>query len=151
MDLAIRSRGDVHIVGDEDEGGAVLPKFVDQLEDVLAGLAVEIAGQFISKEDRRFSGEGAGEGDPLLLATRELDGIVVSPLTESDFLKQLSGPFLRLFLAAQFEREEDVLVRGLIGKKLERLKDEAELASPDASQFVFGKVVDRLAFQQDLA
>ena len=49
-----------------------------QLDDLAAGLAVEVAGRLVGEEERRIVGERARDGDALLLAARELRRIVMA-------------------------------------------------------------------------
>ena len=49
-------------------------KVGNQPEDIGAGLGVEVAGRLVRQENRRVHGEGAGDGDTLALATRQLIG-----------------------------------------------------------------------------
>ena len=43
---------------------------MQQVKDHAAGLFVEVAGRLIGQDQVRFVGQGAGDGDALLLATR---------------------------------------------------------------------------------
>ncbi len=85
-DRHVGNRGDLGIVGDEDERRA--SRAVDlqqQVDDVAAGRAVEIAGRFVRQQDRRVVGERAGDRDALLLAARELRRVVMAAAREPDF------------------------------------------------------------------
>ena len=57
------------------QGGAVGARQLEQqVDDLPAGLAVEIAGRLVGQQQRGPADEGAGEGDPLLLAAGQLAG-----------------------------------------------------------------------------
>ena len=58
-------------VGD-DEGGATLHEALEGFVDEALGLAVEGGGGFVEEEDFRICEDGAGNGDALALAAREL-------------------------------------------------------------------------------
>ncbi len=68
-------------MGDQHQGGADLG---DQLEHQvgggLAGGGVEVAGRLVREQQRRPDRQGAGQGDALLLAPRQLVRIVPQPL-----------------------------------------------------------------------
>ena len=64
----------------------------EQLQDAAAGGAVEVAGGLVGEQDGRPGGEGARQGDPLLLAARELARVVVAAVGEADGGQQLVGP-----------------------------------------------------------
>src|SRR5512139_2427858 len=76
---------DVGLVGDHDDGQALL--LVEGLEDVhdlRARLAVEIAGRLVGQDQGRIVEQGPGDGHALLLAARQLVGLVVGPFLEAD-------------------------------------------------------------------
>ena len=78
-DRQIGDRGDLGIVGDEDErrlAGAV--NLQEQVDDMSARRAVEVAGRLVGQQDRRVVRERARDGDALLLAARELRRIVMA-------------------------------------------------------------------------
>ncbi len=66
-------------------------EFEQEFEHVLAVGGVEIAGGLVSHENRRARHEGSGEGDALLLAAGELDGVVIAAFGETHFVEQLAG------------------------------------------------------------
>ena len=69
MDGAAGAGGGVRIVGDHDDGLAVvLVERLEQGEDFITRLAVEVAGGFVAKQDRGIGDDGAGDADTLLLA-----------------------------------------------------------------------------------
>lgn len=53
--------------------------------------SIEITGGLVGEQEWRFAHEGAGEGDALLFAARELDGIVVVAVLEADGVEERSG------------------------------------------------------------
>ena len=80
-------------MGDEEEGDADVA--LDRLElhlHLLAQLEVERAERLVEQEHPRPVDEGAGERDPLALATRELAGAAVAEVAETDLLEGLHGP-----------------------------------------------------------
>ena len=90
-DAAIGFGGDLGIVGDEDEGGAgALVVLKQEVENHAAVGGVEVAGGLVGHDDGRLDDEGAGDGDALLLAAGELDGVVVHALGEADGGEELA-------------------------------------------------------------
>src|SRR5260221_5577829 len=80
-DLAAIDHGDAvgdlarrgHVVGDRHRGGAeLLDAFDDQLVDDIGHDRVEPGGRLVEKDDLGLGGDGAGEGDALLHAARQL-------------------------------------------------------------------------------
>ena len=64
--------------------------------DFLLGLAVQVAGRFVGKEDRRIVHQGAGNGHTLLLAAGKFGRFVGETLRQPDLREQATGLFLRL-------------------------------------------------------
>ena len=60
------------LVGDDQHGLPFLMQAAEDLENVRTGARVEVAGGFISKQDRRLVEERSRDCHPLLLATRQL-------------------------------------------------------------------------------
>ena len=66
------------VVGHEDDGLAALVAGPPQrVEELVAGRVVEVAGRLVGEQERRPGDERAGDGDALLLAGRQLVGLVV--------------------------------------------------------------------------
>ena len=62
--------GDGRIMGNEHQRGAPFPvQFEQQVDDLLRGFLIQIAGGFIGKQDLGISRECPGYGNSLLLAT----------------------------------------------------------------------------------
>ena len=62
-----------------------------QLDDLMPGRAVEVAGRLVGEQDRRIVGERAGDRDALLLAARELRRVVMAAIGEADLVQQRLG------------------------------------------------------------
>src|SRR5262249_35382811 len=85
LDPAAAAGGQRRMGGDQQRGGAVRPGGVDQrVDDRGAGLGVEIAGRLVGQQQLWTARRGAGQRHPLLLAARQLAGIVGEPLPEAD-------------------------------------------------------------------
>ena len=71
--------GGLRVVGDHDDGLAVLAvELLQQAEDLLGGLAVEVAGRLVADQQRRIGDDRAGDGDALLLAAGQLARLVLA-------------------------------------------------------------------------
>src|SRR5687767_463575 len=129
-----RQRG---IVSDEDEGaaqGAVEAE--DQLDDLLAGGGVEIAGGLVGEEHRWPARHRARDGHALLLAARQLYWIVLGALGEPDLAQERAGARERVRLARQLQRHRDVLQRGEGGNEVKGLEDVADGVEAEAREGV---------------
>ena len=90
-----RSRGGVvaAIGWHEDDGRAPLAGLRAQLVQDHAGVAVvEVAGGLVGEQERRAIEHGAAVGDPLLLAPRELGGVVAPPMRDPQPLHEGHRP-----------------------------------------------------------
>ena len=104
--------GLVLVVGDVDAGdaGGALgaSDFIAHLE---AEFGVEVGEGLVEQEEVRVDGEGAGEGDALLLAAGELGGASAGVIGHPDDVEEFAGPLVSLSpsLASHLEAESDVL------------------------------------------
>ena len=79
--------------------------------------------------------EGAGEGDPLLLAAGELRGSGGRD-RQADLIEERVRPGGGVLDARELHREQDVLARREVAQQLEGLEDEAHAAAAQRGQFV---------------
>ena len=97
-----------------------------RLEDLGAGVRVEVAGRLVGEQHGRLADQRAGDRDPLLLAARELRRAVVATLGEADALDHRLDPVAVGLAAGELEAELDVLLRGQDREQVEGLEDEAD-------------------------
>ena len=80
VDGARGAGGGVRVVGDHDDGLAVLAvERLEEAEDFVAGFAVEVAGRLVAEEQRGVGDDGPRDADALLLAAGKRARIM--PLT----------------------------------------------------------------------
>jgi hypothetical protein len=153
VDLALRRRGDARVVGDEHDRPTVRVQRAQDVEDVMAGLRVEVAGRLVGEDDRRVGDDGPGDGDPLLLAAGQLPRLVPEAVAEAEPLEGLAGA--RLALAARDalvqQRRRDVLERRGPRQEVVGLEDEADRPAADRGEAVVGEAGDRRARELVLA
>ena len=58
-------------------------------------VGVEVTRRLVGEEDERIAGDGAGDGDALLLTAGELRGIVLHAVRHADALERLVTRCLR--------------------------------------------------------
>ena len=93
-DHARRVLGDVGLVGDQDDRDAALAvEPLQDLHDLDAGAAVEVAGGLVGEEQLGVVDQRAGDRDALLLAARELVRRVVRAVAEADRRRAGSSAF----------------------------------------------------------
>ena len=61
---------------------------LQQVEDLVAGLAIEVARRLVAEQQRRIGDDGARDADALLLAAGELPRIVLRAVGEADDLQR---------------------------------------------------------------
>ena len=77
MDLALAAFSHTRIVGDQKQSRAVSGLMLKQaIDDQAAGGSVEISRRFGGEQQFRLGDKGTGDRYPLLLASRELSGIM---------------------------------------------------------------------------
>ena len=116
-----------------------LAELLEQRHHLQAGVRVEVAGRLVGQDEARPVDQRAGDRHPLLLAARELAGVVVEPLAEADPLQRLRGaaPAARAGRSPRVDqRQLDVLQRGGARQQVEALEDEAERPAAHLGQRV---------------
>ncbi len=116
-------------MGDEDAGdAALLVEPADPLAELDADLGVEGAEGLVEEQERGPRGEGAGEGDALPLAARELGRVAAAERVELHEAEQLVDDGVDLFLRAlpDLEAKGDVLAHRHVTEERVVLEDEAD-------------------------
>ena len=135
------ARGDVGLVGDDHDGLAVAMEVAEEFEDLVARLAVEVAGGLIGQQQRRLLDQGPSDRHPLPLAAGHLVGAVPHPVGQPDTCQRLgraAAPFERRDARVD-QRQLDVPQGRLAGQELEGLEHEADLAAPHPRQLGLGQ------------
>ncbi len=135
-----KAAGDLGIVGDQHQRGAVGGQLVQQLDHLGAGLGVEVAGRLVGEDDQRPLGQRAGDRHALALAAGQLRWPVGEPVAEPDSLER--GPRRLPALARARAGVEhaggDVVDRGHRLLEVEGLEHEADPVGAQAGQLAVG-------------
>ena len=108
-----------------------------EAENVGTRLAVEIARGFVGEDDLRLARQRAGDGDSLLLATRQLGRLVVETVAQADGVDDAVHPLGVGFDVAKVERKFDVLARTEGGDEVEGLEHEPDLLAAQVGELPF--------------
>jgi hypothetical protein len=94
-------------------------------------MRVEIAGRLVGQQQARRIGDGAANGDALLLAAGQFAGKMVEPLAEAEEAQELGRARLGLGFAeaANPLRQDDILQRSEFRQQMVELVDEADLGA----------------------
>ncbi len=149
VDGALGVAREARVVRDHDDGGAGAVERVEQLHHGVAVLGIEVTRGLVGEEDGRGAGEGAGDGDALLLTAGELGGQVLGAVAHADLLEGLGHALLALAggHAAVGEGQLDVLIDREVADEVEGLENEADLAVADAGALGERQALDGAAVE----
>ena len=113
--------------------GALAVELREQVHDLGAVPGVEVPGGLIGEQHQRPAGYRARHRDTLLLAARQLSGIVMDAVKQTHPLERLVHGMLALRgrHAAIDQRQLDVPVHVEVADQVEGLEDEADRAGAD--------------------
>ena len=143
------ARRGVRVVGDHDDRLAVLAvERLQQVQDLVARLAVEVAGRLVAQQQGRVGDDRAGDADALLLAAGELPRVVsargcVSP-TIASAVATCCLP-LGLGQVRQQQRQLDVALGREHRQQVVELEHEADVPRAPRRQLAVRQLVDPLA------
>ena len=127
---ALRQRG---VVGHQHQRHATLGMLGEQqIDNLLAGGLVEIAGRLVGNQDRGIGRECTGQRDSLLFATRKLSRIVADARREAHAREDLMRSLPRIGPAAQFERLHDIFQSRQRRHQMKGLKHKPHPLRPQA-------------------
>ena len=107
------------------EESAFVEKIQEQIRRVIIGQQDVGAGRC-----------GAGKGDTLLFATRQLRGVMLAAVRQADRVKLLGGALECVWVPGQFQRCGDVFKRRHRGNQVKGLKHNAEMITPQPRQLI---------------
>jgi hypothetical protein len=110
---------------------------------------VEVSGGFVGEQQARARGQGAGQGDALLLAARQLARIVSRSAGQAHPLQPISRRRRRSGVAGDFQGRGDILLGGHVGQEMERLEHQRDLSTPQARAAILVEPRQILAQQPD--
>ncbi len=145
-DAVAHREGFERVVGDhEHRRRQVVVQLEHERAHVLAERLVESAERFVEQHRARTGDEGAGEGDPLALASRELVHAPRPKAAQLDAFEHLVGPFASFGLgnAANLKRKGDVVEHAHVGEQARVLEDHRHVAA------LGREVVHRLPVEED--
>ncbi len=127
-------------MGDDQQGRAgIALALEEEIEDRRPRRGVEIAGRLVGEEQGRARRGRPGDGDPLLLAARQLRRIMGEPVAEADRLELRPGEVERPLAAGQLQRNGDIFERGHRRKQMEGLEDDPDPPLPGPGEIVLAQ------------
>jgi hypothetical protein len=147
----LSQRGDAVVVRDDDKAIiAFLMQAQEQVDNLVAGGDIEIAGGFIGKEKCGIIPKRTGDGDALLLAARKFRGPVMQAATKTDLVEQMRG-VIWVTASRESRREFDIFQCGKFREKMIGLKDEADGEITPRGELCTRPGINRFAFPTHLA
>ena len=122
-----------------------------QIDDLLAGGFIEIAGRLVRDENRGVGRQRAGERDALLLAAGQLRRIMMQAIAEPDGRQFLRRALRCVGIAGELQRHRDVFQRRHGRDQMKRLEHDADLAAAEAGQRVLVEGIERRAVDHHLS
>src|SRR5579884_3795204 len=119
-----------HFVRDNHHCHPFLGKLAHDFKDLAHQFGVESGGGLVEKHELRVHGEGASNGDALLLAPGELVRVSVGFILQPNLGEQDHGGLNCIASGAMQDVNggfNDVFQSGHVGKKVKTLEDEADL------------------------
>ena len=107
-----------------------------QVNDLLAGLDIEIARRLVGQQQARRVHERTGDGDALLLAPGQLRRVVLFAIGETDTLQHRPGKITRIITTGDLDRQHDIAERGKTRHQVKRLKHDTEVVTTHIGQCV---------------
>src|SRR5262245_3590696 len=145
---------EVRAVRDHDERGAVHAVHLEQeLEHLICGLRIEIAGRLVGEHEARLEYERARDRHALAFAAGELADRVIHAVLEADLGEQAQRALAHLLRAQSAEqaRHHHVLARVELGQQVVELEDEPERLVAEACEAGGVAREQILAVEPDLA
>lgn len=135
-DNPIRVSCEVGCVSDHDDGLALSVELCEEIHDLASCDGVEIPGWFIREDDLRVIEEGTGDGDALLLSSRELAGHTREFIGESESVHECRRSCESFGgIGSRIDsRECDVFEGVETGEKIELLEDKTNFAIADIGE-----------------
>ena len=117
----------------------------------MRGLGVERGGRLVGEQQRGVGGQGARDADALLLATRELLGVVLAALGQAHKVEQFVHAAFALLLidARELQGVLNIASSGTRIEEVELLEDHANIAA-NAAELALGLADDVGAVEKQL-
>ena len=122
-----------------------------EIDDLLAGDLIEIAGRLVRDQDRGVGRQRPGQRHALLFTAGQLGRVVMQPVAEADRCQFLRGTLCRLGMTSEFQRHRDIFQRRHGRNQMERLEHDPDLAAAKARQRVLVEGIERGAVDHHLS
>ena len=140
--------GQRRIVRHEHERTAVLAmQREQQINHALSRGAIQIAGGLVGQQNARPAGKRARHRHTLLLAARELRGIMAMAMSEPHRIQEFPGAGLCRRRTVQFQRKRDIFQGSQGWDEMKRLKNIPDILTSEVCQLGLCPCRDLMAVQ----
>jgi len=142
LEYPIGQTDDIPVMGGNEHGPLlVVDDAFEDVHDQPGCFEIKIAGRLICQDEQRVVGQGACNGNPLLLAPGKQVRKASSTIGQADFFKdrQRSLTLVLIQLPTEFEGEQDVLFHLEGGNQVEGLEDDTDGMPPEQGALGFGQ------------
>src|SRR4051812_37543797 len=125
----------------------LLVQCVQELEDLVARLAIQVAGGLVAEQQRGIGHDRPGDADPLFLPARQLPRVVPRPIPETDDVQGNLHAFAAIGAGqlGQQQGQFDVPCRGEHRQQVVHLEDEPDVTGAPGGELPAGELVDAVA------
>ncbi len=130
---------------DHDDGASLFDQLLKYLKDGFSRERIQAAGRFICNDDGWVIGKRTGDGNTLLLASRNISWQLICMVLQLHQLEQLHSTLLAdppLIVTAEIHGQHDVLHQVEHGQQLKRLVDDAHVAPTPHGHGILAQLVD---------
>src|SRR6266705_813531 len=142
----------LRVVRDDHDGLAVLAiEHLQETQDLVGGLAIEVAGGLIAHQQLRVGHQRARDRHALLLSAGQLPRLVLGAVGEADHLEGDRDvlPALRGRQLRQQQRQLDVALGGEHRHEVVELEHEADVVRAPAGELAAAELIDAAAADAD--
>ncbi len=137
-------------MGDQNQGGAALTVQVEEQSlDGFRRVRVQVSRRLVGEKDPRPVDKGPSQGDPLLLPSGKLSGVVTETVPQAHLLQQFSRPRPGVRLAPELAGNHHVFLGGQRRDELKRLEDKTDVPISERGQLFLGKRHEILRIEDD--
>src|SRR5712671_823384 len=131
--------------------GVLAVQGLKQIKDFISGLAVEIAGGFVTQKEGWVGDDGASDSHALLLAARESAGMMFGAMGKADDGEGGFDVFPAFGFGEMGEQQGqlNISLRGEHGKKIVELEYETDMTRAPGGQLAIGQFVHAFAGDAD--
>src|SRR6516165_947100 len=139
--VALGAARELRVMGDQQDRGPHLVDLLEQVQHLARHQGIEVAGRLVREQECRVPGDGARDGDALLLPAGELRGHVPGARGEPDQLERAADALAPVGAAqaAVAQRHLHVVIDVEVGDEVEALEDETDALIAQLRTLVVGE------------